>query len=785
MPVPRQRGRISSTRGIGVNILSRAQRAFFWVIAATVGIISTAHAQDELFPRPKELEPAVQFWTRVYTEVDTRSGFIHDDLRLDIVYQTVKFTDDMSQRDRRKRVERALELAQNILTKLATGARSGLNSEEQRVLALFPEGTSNAEFRAAIGRLRFQLGQSDRFRAGLGRAGAWKPYIYEVLDKEGLPRELGSLPHVESSFDPTAYSKVGAAGLWQFTRSTGVRYMRIDHIVDERRDPFLATKAAARLLADNHSVVETWPLALTAYNHGLAGMRRAADTLRTTDIATVIAKYQSRSFGFASRNFYAAFLAALAIDKDPERYFDHLHVDPPSPTGTVVVPAFMRADKLADGLNLRFSALRALNPALSDAVWSGDKFVPEGFELRVPQATAAVAAELLAAIDARERFADQRADQEHKVRRGDTLSQIASEYRVSLAALMRVNGFTGRDMLRVGQTIKLPLEAAGDRSSLVADASAPPTATAVVARAAPEPRKAPVVAPAVTTTDDGKSVYVVRNGDSIERIAKRVGVDADALLAANSISNRNLILVGQTLVVPTDGATAAVATVATTTEPAPAVVDDSAADETLGTADLTAALAPAGEKNGRAAADSTGTFDDTSETVNALSTEQAVLAADPTDYSVSTTNQITVQALETLGHYADWSGVQTQRLREVNKLRANEAVAIGQKITLDLGEIDAATFEQRRVAYHQQQQSDFFAKHQIDTIEPHVIKAGESLWVLAERTYKVPVWLLRQYNPDVNLDRVQPGTVVKFPRLKAVAPGATVVAPQSVAARAR
>ena len=507
--------------------MSRAHRAFFWVIAATVAI-TTAEAQDPLFPRPGELEPAVRFWTRVYTEVDTRSGFIHDDLRLDIVYQTVRFTDDMTQRDRRRKVERGLELTQNILTKLASGARTGLNGEEQRVLALFPEGTSNAEFRAAIGRLRFQLGQSDRFRAGLERAGAWKPYIYEVLEKEGLPRELSALPHVESSFDPTAYSKVGAAGLWQFTRSTGVRYMQIDHIVDERRDPFLATKAAARLLADNHSVVETWPLALTAYNHGLAGMRRAADTLHTTDIATIIAKYQSRSFGFASRNFYTAFLAALAIDQNPERYFDHLHIDPPSPTGTVTVPSFMRADKLADGLNVRFGTLRTLNPALSEAVWSGDKYVPQGFELRVPQATAPVANELLAAMDARERYAAQRADQEHKVRRGDTLSQIAAEYRVSLAALMRVNGFTANDLLRIGQTIRLPIEAAiGGRAVAVTDTGAPAAApTPVVARTAPEPRKA--AAPVVTTTADGKNAYVVRNGDSIERIAKRVGVDADA-----------------------------------------------------------------------------------------------------------------------------------------------------------------------------------------------------------------------------------------------------------------
>ncbi len=108
-------------------------------------------------------------------------------------------------------------------------------------------------------------------------------------------------------------------------------------------------------------------------------------------------------------------------------------------------------------------------------------------------------------------------------------------------------------------------------------------------------------------------------------------------------------------------------------------------------------------------------------------------------------------------------------------------MAIGQTITVDLSEVDAATFEQRRVAYHQQQQSDFFASHQIESIEQHVVKPGESMWVLAARRYKVPVWLLRQYNPDLNLDRVQPGTVVKFPRLKAVAPNVTVSAPQSVA----
>src|SRR4029453_16257279 len=118
--------------------------------------------------------------------------------------------------------------------------------------------------------------------------------------------------------------------------------MGIDHIVDERRDPFLATDGAVQLLAENYSNVETWPLALTAYNHGVAGRRRAVAQQKTTDIATIVRKYQSRSFQFASRNFYTAFLAALQIDTNPEQYFPGVKVSDPSDTAVVMVPDFMK-----------------------------------------------------------------------------------------------------------------------------------------------------------------------------------------------------------------------------------------------------------------------------------------------------------------------------------------------------------------------------------------------------------------------------------------------------------
>ena len=130
--------------------------------------------------------------------------------------------------------------------------------------------------------------------------------------------------------------------------------------------------------------------------------------------------------------------------------------------------------------------------------------------------------------------------------------------------------------------------------------------------------------------------------------------------------------------------------------------------------------------------------------MNALASEQADLAADPSDYSVSASNQIQVQALETLGHYADWLQVPTQRLRDLNSLSYRENVVIGRQLTLDFARVDSATFEQRRVAFHKQQQNEFFATYQIDNIENHVIKPGESMWVLAGRTYRVPDCLLRR-----------------------------------------
>jgi membrane-bound lytic murein transglycosylase D len=271
----------------------------------------------------------VNFWIRVYTEVNTNEGFLHDERNLGVVYDTLKFSAGSSPRDRQRMVDERRDLHISALRRIIAAlpneaTREALSADDKRLLALWGPNPSTIILRDATARIRFQLGQADRFREGLMRSSSWSTHIAETFANQGLPSELAVLPHVESSFNAAAYSKVGAAGLWQFMRSTGRRYMRVDDAVDERLDPYRSTEAAAQLLAYNYRVLGSWPLALTAYNHGAAGMRRAKESVGTDDYVKINRTYSSRTFGFASRNFFPSFLAALTVDENPEKYFGAL-----------------------------------------------------------------------------------------------------------------------------------------------------------------------------------------------------------------------------------------------------------------------------------------------------------------------------------------------------------------------------------------------------------------------------------------------------------------------------
>jgi membrane-bound lytic murein transglycosylase D len=148
-----------------------------------------------------------------------------------------------------------------------------------------------------------------------------------------------------------------------------------------------------------------------------------------------------------------------------------------------------------------------------------------------------------------------------------------------------------------------------------------------------------------------------------------------------------------------------------------------------------------------------------------MGTLQTTLLSDPSDYTVADDNTIEVQPLETLGHYADWLGLRTQRLRDINGFAFRTPVEVGQRVKLEFGDIDAQAFEGLRVDYHRGQQDRFFRRNVITGVTEHTIRSGESIWILSLRQYDVPVWLFRQYNPELDLHRITPGTTVRFPTL--------------------
>jgi membrane-bound lytic murein transglycosylase D len=457
-----------------------SRRPLLWACALIQLLLLAAPAHaDNPVPRPPELERDVQFWIRVYSQVDTNSGFLHDERNLAIVYDTLHFAPNTAPSERQRTVDDQRDRIGAALKRIAAG-ETPLSAEEQRIKDLWGEEGTPERLAEAVDDIRFQLGQADRFRAGLVRSGAWKTHIEETLANLGLPAELAVLPHVESSFNPAAYSKVGAAGLFQFMRSTGRRYMRIDSAVDDRLDPFRATEAAAQLLTYNYRLLGTWPLALTAYNHGSAGMLRAKETMGTDDIAKIVRGYNGRTFGFASRNFYVSFLAALEIDHNPEKYFGPLQKDPEAHFREVEMPAYVSMSALTRTLKIDSARLRPLNPGLLPPVWSGAQRVPKAYRLRLPLEGDAWSSERLAQrLSPGDMFTAQRGPEHYKVQKGDTLASIAATYEVSVESLARLNHLRTSARVSPGKVLVLP-----EPAPAVVVASVPAPAPAAAAGAA-------------------------------------------------------------------------------------------------------------------------------------------------------------------------------------------------------------------------------------------------------------------------------------------------------------
>ena len=785
---------MNSTREVRVALLG-------WLAALCVaGAGQPAHAAETVMARPPELERDVQFWIRVYTQVDTNGGLIHDEHNLAVVYDALHFEPNASPRERQKMVERDEERISAALRRIASANGGPVSDQDQMVRELWGEDGTPARLRAAADEVRFQLGQSDRFRQGLIRSGAWETHIAETLANLGLPPELAVLPHVESSFNPAAYSKVGAAGLWQFMRSTGRRYMRIDSAVDDRLDPFRSTEAAGQLLAYNYRLLGTWPMALTAYNHGAEGMRRAKEALGTDDIVKIVRNYKGRTFGFASRNFYVSFLAALEVDRNPEKYFGPLERFSEARFQEVTVPAFVNIGPLARALKIDTQKLRALNPALLRSVWDGQRHVPKSYRLRLPIDAEKWTSELLAArLSPNEIFAGQPQPRRYRVRSGDTMASVAQEYGLTPASLALANRIRTSARLRPGRNLVLPEPPASATAGLVAAVTpAPPQTPSPIAVVGPQSapltalQTAPAPQPAQAAPGEPvtNGIYVVQNGDSLSEIAQKVGLSEQQLLQINDLRNRDFIFEGQQLTVrpeqpPPVASTGAPAS--TGGKPAeaaaPPVQVASAAGGPVGAGAVPAAEAERESAEDAAAVASQHAPEESSQPVSAAQAEaispalgpaaESQQSADPTDYSVAKDDTIEVAAAETLGHYADWLSISAQRLRQINRMSHGRPVVVGHRLKLDFARVSREDFENKRREYHQTLQAAYFAAHRIVGSEVYIVRRGDSLWTVTQRFSQLPIWLLRQYNPDLDFADLRPGTQVVMPRVEDVVANGT------------
>lgn len=502
--------------------------------AAASPTANRPYATDPRLPSPPQLRHAVEFWKAIFAEHSIHDVVLHDRDDLHRIYKVLRLgwladvePDEAAVAARRQQIVRGeIERLRTLLTGLHQRRFDlrDLTKEERHLVSLLPPAAGDERFLEAAtdGRLRGQSGLRERFAAGVVIGRRYFPYIEGVFRRRGLPVEISRLPLVESCFNVEAYSKVGAAGLWQFMPATGRQYMRVDGIIDARRDPFIATDAAARHLAGDYDALGSWPIAITAYNHGRGGMRRAVNTMGSSDITRIVLNYDGPAFGFASRNFYVELLAAIAVEREAERYFGKLPQLPPLRYDTMRLPQHLRFADLAQAAGLSPSQLAEMNLALTPAVVRGDYLVPKGYELRIPAGTADHFRAGYAALPDTAKHAQPPTSHGwHRVRRGETASKIAQRHGITVAQLMAANGMRNANHLRVGQSLKIPRG----------------RATAAAAR----PR---------TQASAGFVHHTVRPGQTLSTIARAHGTTVASIRQYNQLRDPHHLRAGARLRIP-------------------------------------------------------------------------------------------------------------------------------------------------------------------------------------------------------------------------------------------
>lgn len=349
------------------------------------------------FPVPPRIAEKVWFWEVVFSRYPSTSVLIHDVDHPHIIVDIIDFQNFAakyrgnsmySRREREEIIAKYVRRYELAIKRLSTEGKDALKrgSMEKRVFAVYSRNRASLKnLWAGQVSLRGQAGLKDEFEKAATRASQYLPYMEKIFRQKGLPVDLTRIAFVESMFNLNAVSKVGASGIWQFMPGTARSYLIVNPFLDERNSPTKATRAAASLLSFNYKELGTWPLAITAYNHGAASMARAVRQLGSRDIDHIVDRYRAPSFGFASRNFYAEFLAARNIynmNFAPKRQTS------PNPLAvtSITLPKRMMLHHIIEGTPLTKDILRKYNPCIQQRAFGQRQKVhlPANYELIVP-----------------------------------------------------------------------------------------------------------------------------------------------------------------------------------------------------------------------------------------------------------------------------------------------------------------------------------------------------------------------------------------------------------------
>lgn len=745
----------------------------------------TLHCGDT-FPCPAELQRRIDFWILVFSKWRTDQAILHDSKYPARVYsvsasKACSGSGSRSMKGERKKLQARLR---GIASKLESG-NTQWSKTDLHILEMFAP-RKPAALRSAAKRVRCQQGNRDRFVTALQRFGAYRPMIEKSLIQAKLPADIVYLPFVESAYNPNAYSRVGAAGLWQIMPRTARNLgLQVSASLDERMDPERATLGAMRYFQrsiekltvaakskqSRVTAAELNPFVVTSYNYGVAGMSRALRQFGP-DYIKVLREYRSRSFRTAVRNFYASFVAARYVATHAEKYFGKIRAHAPQRYNTVVLKRGTSIKRISKVFGVSVAKLKPLNRALTKNVWRGYRLAPEGYQLKLPQRVDSWAP-LLARLEQLPAEDGPTGGGNYRVRRGDTACGIASAFRVSCRELIAANDLGRRALIRVGQKLVIP-GSAQTVAGIAANGEIPATHTVrrgdtacgIARRYGVDCRRLiaenrlgksaliragqslAIPGGGVVKTASRPATYTVSRGDTACRIAKKYSVDCRALMQTNGLNRRGLIRVGQVLKLPGGGQ---MKTAGLTSAPATPVKV------------ATAKTAPR---------DHVPAESEQPKSASAIFAQELNYDLTEGESNGKRIYTLVVEADETLGHYADWLGVGgTATLRQANRLGRSHVVHLGRRLQIPIKDDTVREkFQTKRHEYHRLLLEQFHDRFEIVGVDQYRIKSGDSVWTVA-RSLQLPMWVLDRFNPSMRGQTPQIGDILAVPVIRSKSTG--------------